>query len=977
MKLQYKIWLGMGVAFVLLVGAVELASYGTIKRMVEAELLDDAHNFQAMLMATRRVYHRQFMQSGMPIDARTVGFLPAHALSRISGEIHNWTNTGISFNNVTDRPRNPDNLADSHELAAMHWFRLHAEANEHLTTYIDAHGQEIYHYTAPIRVEPYCLKCHGGPADAPAYVRERYPTAYGYREGELRGVLSIKLPSRDLVGRVVKYWWRDMLLHVAVLLGAFLGGGILLNSLVLRRIKALRGVTESFSLHEQSVPADTAGGDEIADLGRAFNDMAAAVLIQHKSLLDSEEQKRMLLDSSAQCIYGVDSQGRCTFVNPAFLRLMGYGSAEEVIGRNLHALIHHHHSDGSVHPAEECSIRLANQANQPLHMDDDVFWRKDGSPVPVEFWSHPIHRDGSLVGAVVSFVDIGERRQDQIRLRQAAAVYENTLEGVIITDHESSIVAVNRAFSDITGYSEADVLGRNPRILKSGRHDADFWQEFWRSVFETGGWEGEIWNRRKNGETIPEWLSISTVRDRHGKVINYVAVFSDISRIKQTEARLEELAHYDPLTGLPNRLLFQSRLDHALDAARRHHSRLALMFMDLDRFKNINDSLGHPTGDELLSAIARRFMTRLREEDTLARLGGDEFVILLEHLSEPQEALLVAQDIQRLMTEPFTLGNGNVVYITTSIGISLYPEDGEDATHLVKNADAAMYQAKYAGRNTVRFYTEHLSRSANDRLLLETNLRRAIDNDELVLHYQPQVNVGDGRVIGVEALVRWQHPENGLIAPDRFIPVAEECGLIVPLGEWVLRTACVQARQWIEDGLPKLSMAVNLSTRQFRQRDLAERIRATLDATGLDPAQLELEITESVMMEEGNHAREILLQLKSLGIHLAMDDFGTGYSSLANLKHFAIDRLKIDRGFIRDLPDDSNDKELTATIVAMGRNLKLQVLAEGVETERQLSFLRFHGCHAYQGYLFSRPLDAAAASVLLRAHFGLPGAGTD
>jgi diguanylate cyclase (GGDEF)-like protein/PAS domain S-box-containing protein len=970
MKLQSKLWLGMGLAYLLLLAGVELASYAAIKRMAEEELRSDAQNIRAILMATRRVYHRQFLASGLPVDDRTLGFLPAHALARIAPELHDWTRSGIRFNNVSDRPRNPANQADARELEAMDWFRKHTQADERLTSYRDASGEEIYHYTAPIRVEAYCLACHGEREAAPATIREHYSQAYDYKVGELRGVLSIRLPAKALMDQVLTYMRQNLLLHLASLLAAFLIGALLLHVLVLRRLGRLRAVSAQLGTG-QPVRAEIGGKDEVAALAGTFNAMADAIDAQHRSLREQETQTRLLLECTAEAIVGVDREGRCTFVNPAFLALLGFTSAGQVIGRALHELIHHHRADGSPHSAEDCSILRACRDNQPQHRDDEVFWRQNGEAVAVEFWSRPIERDGQGIGAVVSFIDIGERRQSEQRLRQAAAVYENTLEGVMITDAEARIIAVNPAFSAISGYSEAEALGKSPSILKSGRHDSEFFAAMWQTILATGSWEGEIWNRHKNGQIVPTWLSISSVRDARGEVVNYVSVFSDISRIKQTEAKLEEMAHYDLLTGLPNRLLFQSRLTHALDVAKRWQSHVAVLFFDLDRFKTINDSLGHPIGDELLSAVAHRLFGRLREEDTLARLGGDEFVILLEHIIDPSEAEIVAKDVLRLLADPFQLSSGHEVFISASIGISLYPEDGDDATQLVKNADAAMYEAKEAGRNGYRFYTRMLSRDASDRLLLENHLRRAIERDELVLHYQPQLAIADQRVIGVEALVRWQHPDSGLISPDRFIPIAEECGLIVPLGEWVLREACRQARRWQSMGVPPLIMAVNVSTRQFRQRDLAERVQIILEETGLAPDLLELEITESVMMEEGGRTRDVLQVLKSMGIKVAMDDFGTGYSSLSSLKHFAIDKLKIDRSFIHELEADSSDREITATIIAMARSLKLEVLAEGVENQAQLAFLRLHGCHAFQGYLYSRPLTADECSRLLWRHFKL------
>jgi diguanylate cyclase (GGDEF)-like protein/PAS domain S-box-containing protein len=704
--------------------------------------------------------------------------------------------------------------------------------------------------------------------------------------------------------------------------------------------------------------AELDGSGVVTRLVGTFQDVTEVRLAQER-LRESEAQIRLLLDSTAEAIFGVDLEDRCTFVNRACLDLLGYAEPGELLGQPIHDLIHHHYPDGTAYPAEACKALPAQLDGSRVHVDDEVYWRKDGSAFPVEYWSHPVFREGRLQGSVVTFLDITQRRLGEETLRLAAKVFENTQEGVMITDSEQRILSVNNAFSAITGYTEADVLGRTPNLLSSGRHDDAFYAQLWASVREKGSWQGEIWNRGKTGEVYPEWLTISTVHDARGRLTNYVGVFSDISQIKHSEAQLEYLAHHDPLTDMPNRVLFQARVSHAIHLARRHDSRLGLLFLDMDGFKNINDSLGHPAGDELLQAIARRMTGHVRAEDTLARLGGDEFVILLENLRDSKEAAIVAQNVLGLLMQPFRLGGGQDVFIGASIGISLFPDDAEDATQLVRNADAALYQAKGQGRNTYRFYTEALTRSANERLRMESNLRRALEHGESVLHYQPQIALRDGRLIGAEALVRWLSPEGSLIPPAQFIPLAEETGLIRPLGEWVLRDACSQFRAWTDAGLPQVTLAVNLSSRQFEQRDLAARVGEILAETGFPAAHLELEITESAIMEQGEQAMATLEQLKRLGVSLSIDDFGTSYSSLAYLKRFAVDKLKIDQSFIRDIPHNSNDQEIAATIIAMARNLKLHVLAEGVETEAQLAFLRQHGCDAYQGYLYSRPVPAS------------------
>ena len=588
------------------------------------------------------------------------------------------------------------------------------------------------------------------------------------------------------------------------------------------------------------------------------------------------------------------------------------------------------------------------------------YFHRDGHTIWIKLTVSLVrHADGQPDYFISVVEDISEQHRLAVARQQAAAVFESTREGIIITDLQRRIQTVNPAFSDITGYSAEEAIGKTPAMLRSGHMSEELYQGMWESLHVLGHWQGEVLNRRKNGELFPELLTISTVRDPAGQPTQYVALLTDLSRLRQSEAQLAHLAHYDPLTDLPNRLLVQSRLDHALDTAQRENGRLAVLFIDLDRFKDVNDSLGHPVGDELLVAIAQRMRARLRESDTLARLGGDEFLVVLEDIHRPEDAAEVAQGLIRLQDAPIRLPSGHEVYVGVSIGISLYPNDGDSTTELIRQADAAMYQAKSQGRNTFRFYTAALTEAADQRLAMEGRLRRSLQAGEFVVHYQPQFVAATGEVVGCEALVRWQDPDGGLVPPANFIPLAEDTGLIVPLGRWVLETACAQAQAWREAGVADLVMAVNLSGRQLQQRDLVSVVAEALERSALPPDRLKLELTESMIMDHGDEAIALLHSLKALGVSLSIDDFGTGYSSLAYLKRFPIDEMKIDRGFVRDTPDNASDAEIVATIVAMGRNLKLRVVAEGVETQQQLDFLIGLGCNACQGYLVSPGLSAA------------------
>ena len=557
------------------------------------------------------------------------------------------------------------------------------------------------------------------------------------------------------------------------------------------------------------------------------------------------------------------------------------------------------------------------------------------------------------------------RVQAELALRQAATVFESAHECIIITDAQECILRVNRAFSAQTGYAEAEARGRTPRLLQSSRQVPEFYRAMWASISATGYWRGEIWNRRKNGEVYPALLSISAVQDATGAVTHYVGILADRSALRASEAQVEFLVHHDPLTRLPNRRLLIARLEHVLGQARCAGGHLALLMLDLDRFKDINDSYGHLAGDELLQQVAERLTRRMRSADTITRLGGDEFALLLENLAHPQDAAQRAIQIINTLKEPWRLPNGAEVHLSVSIGISLFPEHGQTAEDLLQQADTALYRAKAEGRGRFQYFSAHLTQEVRQRLELENRLRRALVERQFRVYYQPQVEIGSGRIIGAEALVRWQDPEHGLIPPIRFIPVAEETGLINAIGEWVLWETCRQGKAWLDAGLPPLILAVNLSPHQLHHRDLVATVARTLKATGFPAEWLELELTESALMQRETEAVAILERLRGLGLHLAMDDFGTGYSSLAYLKRFPLDVLKVDKSFIDDLPQQREAMEITAAIIAMGHALGLKVLAEGVETAAQRDFLQCKGCDRYQGYLTSPPIPAEAFIALL------------
>lgn len=583
--------------------------------------------------------------------------------------------------------------------------------------------------------------------------------------------------------------------------------------------------------------------DELDALVAAANDMQTKTRAALDALVDSEARVRLLLDSTSEAIFGVDTEGICTFANPACVRMLRYASEDDLVGKQIHDMIHHTYPDGRPYPMHECAVRLATLAGQASHRNDEVHWRADGSCFPVEYWSHPMYKDGALVGTVVAFIDISEK--------------------------------------------------------------------------------------------------------------------------KQAEEELHRLAYYDSLTGLPNRVLFNDRLHQALADAHRRQRLVALMLLDMDRFKVVNDTMGHEAGDSLLKEIATRLLRCTRRGDTVSRLGGDEFALVFADVGAAQHVAQLAQNVLSQFAAPVVVG-GREIFSGASIGIALFPEDTEDADSLLKFADSAMYHAKESGRSNYQFYSREMTVSVQARLRLETDLRRALDNGELFLHYQPQVDAARNRITGVEALLRWRDPSGELISPAQFIPLAEETGLIVPIGRWVLETACAQLRRWRDAGHLELSLSVNVASRQFRDLMFPGTVGDAVAAAGIPPQLLELELTESILLEHSDDTRRTLDALKQLGVTLAIDDFGTGYSSLSYLKRLPIDRVKIDQSFVRDLATDTDDLAIVRAIISLARAMHLGVIAEGVETNEQLALLRREDCHDYQGYLFAHPLDAGDIERMLQ-----------
>ncbi len=677
---------------------------------------------------------------------------------------------------------------------------------------------------------------------------------------------------------------------------------------------------------------------------------------------ESEEGVRILslaMEEIASSVLITDRQGTIEYVNSAFTRTTGY-SAAEAVGRNPSLL-------KSGHTPPEQYRQMWETLLAGREWRGEILNRKKDGPL---FWESAVisavkGAGGDIAHFVAVLEDITARKHTEMQMHLLSSTIEQAGDSVMIADSQSIIEYVNPAFVALSGYSEEEAIGRKSGLLSSGLMSAGFYKEMWGKLLAGEVFRGELINRKKNGELYYEDKTITPIRNARGEVGYYVSTGRDVSERKNYVTQLERQANYDTLTELPNRNLLQDRLGQALTYARRHSSGLAAMFIDLDYFKNINDSLGHDVGDLLLKQVAVRLSGCVREGDTVARQGGDEFVAILSDIAAEEDVTTVTRKIIKTFADPFAIG-GHELYITCSIGIALYPKDGEDTSTLLKNADSALYRAKEQGRNNSQFYTAEMNVKALERLVLENNLRHAIERGEFMVYYQPQVDLRTGQINGMEALVRWRHPELGMVPPAKFIPVAEESGLILPLGEWVLRTACAQNKAWQDAGLRPVCVAVNLSARQFRHQDLVALVAGILQETGLDPALLELELTESLLMQNVEATIETLTRFKAMGVKSSIDDFGTGYSSLSYLKRFPIDTLKIDQSFVRNITTDPDDAAIAKTIISMAHEMRLRVIAEGVETEEQRSFLRLRHCDEMQGFFFSKPVPAEEFEILLR-----------
>jgi len=688
-------------------------------------------------------------------------------------------------------------------------------------------------------------------------------------------------------------------------------------------------------------------------LGTAADISQRKALEIQSAIARANEMSQTIVRAIGEGVIGIEDAAphRIRFLNPAAEVLLGV-SEVEVIGLPLEDII------GRVPQADAPVEGFLSRLVHGQSCEAMMVSRGREAPFPAQLVSSRTLDDSGLI--VLTLQDVTNRWEADEQLRLAEQVFEYSPEAILVADGDGTILRVNPAFTLITGYGPEDAIGQNPRILRSDRHDAEFYREMWRSLAEDDHWHGEIWDRRKNGEIYPKWLCINTVRLPHG-LTRYVALFADISERKAHEERIDYLARHDALTGLANRRLLEDRMGKLLVSARRGDQGVALLLIDLDRFKQVNDSLGHQVGDQLLVEVARRLNACVRSGDTVARLGGDEFVVLLAGIVDPRDVVPVAEKIRAALARPVDAG-AHLLHTSPSIGISLYPGDAADLDGLLQAADIAMYQVKAAGRNAWMFFESRMNDEIRIRHRLETDMRLALERREFQLHYQPQFDVGGGKVIAWEALLRWQHPEQGWIEPCDFIPVAEEIGVILPLGEWVLEEACREAVRWTHQRQGNERVAVNVSARQLEQAALADIVARVLRDTGLPAERLELELTESALMSNTPRVQQTLGRLKEMGVHLTLDDFGTGYSSLAYLSSFSVDRLKIDRSFMLDIESKPNNAAIILAVVALAKALGLEVVAEGVETCKQLAFLIESGCLKAQGFLYGRPMPAAAVA---------------
>ena len=775
-----------------------------------------------------------------------------------------------------------------------------------------------------------------------------------------QGILILELNTH----RAHAAAWKELEFLVASLaLAVFVLAAALmwaLNRMVTSRAKYLVECTQAFSEGDFSAFTDFKGQDELGLLGKAFDRMANrlggmyAQLETNASLLDE------LLKNSPSMIVIRDTEGRFLRANPPYLEFVGIKKHSDITGKVVTDVL-------PLEIARQAQIDDLTVLKSRKHLHTEMNIDLNDHQYAVMSTRFPLYNDRDEIYAVCTILtDISDRIEKEKELRLARYIFETTNDGIIITDAKNRIVDANPSFETVTGYSRDEVLGMAPNVLNSHKQGATFYEDMWLSLEKMGVWSGEIWNRKKTGEVYPEWLTIKVIEDAKENVTGYFGVFTDISEHKKTEDSLRSLAYYDPLTNLANRTLCQDRLAHDMDMALRHGESLALVFIDLDFFKHINDSLGHEYGDRLLCEAASRIEDQVRSSDTVVRWGGDEFIIILPGIFQENMALVIANNVRSALKKPFHL-KGSDHYVGASIGIAVYPNDAEDAESLIKYADAAMYNAKRKGRDQICFFDPTSNQRNLEQIQIKSDLHNAIENSEFELYYQPKVSLSDHSIIGLEALIRWNSANGGQISPAEFIPIAEKSGLIVPIGGWVFAEVCEQINHWSDlDLLKQRRVSVNLSPRQLLDSTLLKQIKNQLEGDGSIENYLSVEITETALIENIEASLPVLKAIRQLGIEVELDDFGSGYSSLNYLRRLPVDALKVDKSFISELEESSADQAIMEGILTMAHSLGIRVVAEGIETSAQMQLLTTMGCEIAQGYYFAKPMPAAEVEVLLR-----------
>jgi diguanylate cyclase (GGDEF)-like protein/PAS domain S-box-containing protein len=831
MNLKQKIWLMLTVVIGIVVSVDAVLMYQRFENEIAKENRTDAETVYAYMMATRRIYQKQFIESELPINSKTVGFLPAHSMNRISDDFKNWNSSGMTFKNVSDRPRNPSNQADRHEMEDIAWYRENPEEKERVRLIELESGQSVNQFTSPIWVEKFCLNCHDRPERSPQGITAMYPDdpAYGYQVGDLRGLISIRIPSQRLQSRLKEMWIKHMIHSLSGYLLLLVVLGYLLERLVSKRLSVLQSSVHQFASGEYAERIHISGTDEICELANSFNYMA------------NEIEKRSI---------------------------------------------------------------------------------------------------------------------DLIKLSSAV---EQSPASILITDRQAKIEYVNTTFEVTTGYMADEVLGKTPKFLKSGFTNEKIYKKLWPALARGEIWYGEFINRRKDGSLYTDETVISPIRDQQGEITHYLAVQQDVTEKKQTQEKIHRPAYFDDLTGLPNRTHLSQRLDELLTETNRNRQTNALILLNIDRFTKINDARGHVAGDIVLKRLAECLGSLKRNEDILAYLSGDEFALVIADVGDDADKanrsiLVISDKIHNALLRPLNTGEEKVT-ITVSMGVTFFPNDEhETANDVVRLADTALHKAKEKGGKTTFFYEQEMGERARLRFQIEAELREAIKKFQLQLYLQSQVDKS-GSIVSAEVLVRWPHPDKGMIPPAMFIPIAEESELIVAMSDWIFTRACqIIARQSMEGR--SLRLSVNISPRHFEQEGFVTWIKEVLDKTGADPALITLEVTEGLMFTNIVDAIGKMDELVSMGIHFSVDDFGTGYSALSYLKRLPVSEIKIDKIFVQDAPSSPDDAVLVETILSVSKHMGLTVVAEGVETQEQADFLNQRAEVILQGYLYGKPEPA-------------------